>query len=62
MRDRGCHFSQHRHARHVREFRLRFVQLRLGLFGRGDVDNRPDVLELTRLIPASVSHNTDEFD
>src|SRR4029077_2821547 len=46
----------------MRKLGLSFVKLLLRLFGCGDINQRPNELQLVRLIPNCMSSNVDMFD
>ena len=46
----------------MRELGLSFVQLLLGLFGRGDIHQRPSEFQLTSMIPDGMGDNMNVFD
>ncbi len=62
MRDRRAQLSQGCHARDMRELGLSFVQLLLGLFGRGDIHQRPNEFQLVPMMSDSMGDNMNVFD
>ena len=62
MGDRGGELPQSRHARHMRKFRLRLMQLLLGVLARGDIAHRSDKFDAAGFIRHRMRRRMDMLD